>query len=191
MLKLHSDTDESWVRVAVANLDAILLDHVHCEKKAAVMAISLINRYPDRTRLVDAMAALAREEMEHFIRVLAIAQARGGALERDRGDPYVQQLMLPLHRQEPRRLLDALLCAALIEARSCERFTRLVAALPDGGIKDIYEELIPVEAGHFALFLSLAREYFPRTEVDARFEELAAHEAEVCAGLRNEPKVHG
>lgn len=191
MLKLKSETSDRWVEVAKQNLDAVLLDHVHCEKKAAATALSLINRYPDKSKLVHAMADLAREEMDHFRRVLAIAESRGGTLVRDHGDGYVNMLLQATRKQEPQRLLDALLCAALIEARSCERFARLAAALPEGEIKSIYDELIPIEAGHFSLFMSLAREYFHREEVNARFEELAHHEAAICVGLPCEPRIHG
>jgi len=191
MLKLKSDTPTTWVDVAIRNLDLIVLDHAHCEKKAAATALSLINRYPDRVFLVDHMIALAQEELEHFKKVLAVAQKRRLQLSRDSGDVYVQKLLVHVRKQEPDRLLDALLCAALIEARSCERFSLLAEALQEETEKHLYKDLITSEAGHYTMFLQLAREYFAKDKVAIRFDELASIESEICLTLTNKPRVHG
>jgi tRNA-(ms[2]io[6]A)-hydroxylase len=191
MLRLKSDTSSAWIAAALANLDEILIDHVHCEKKAAATALALINRYPQHTSLVRRMAEHASEELEHVTRVLAHVERRGRVLTRDTGDAYVQELLALVRKDEPQRMLDTLICAALIEARSCERFTLLAAALPEGEVKSMYTDLIASEAGHYSMFLAMAREYCVRENVDARFDELASAEAAILAKLPNEPRMHG
>lgn len=191
MLNLKSDSNPAWVRAATDDLDTLLIDHVHCEKKAASTALSLVNRYPDRTLLVDHMIAHAQEELEHFALVMGHVKERGLTLRRDTPDPYVNRLLEHARSAEPGRLLDALLVAALIEARSCERFQLLIDALPDGDLRDLFDGLMPSEARHYAMFMNLAREYYPADEVDARLDELAAAEADIVRELPNEPRMHG
>ena len=191
MLKLHSASRPTWVHVAVANLDRILIDHAHCEKKAAATGLSLINRYPGREELVVKMTALVQEEVEHFARVFGLITRRGLKLPRDPGDSYVNNLMMHVRRTEPDRLLDSLIVASLIEARSCERFKLLADALPDGEEREMYASLMASEAGHHAMFLALAKKYFPDSTVDARFDGLARLESEICSSLRDEPFMHG
>ncbi len=191
MLKLKSDTSPAWVAAALGDLDAVLIDHVHCEKKAAATALALINRYPQHTALVRQMAALATEELEHVTRVLDHVERRGCTLTRDAGDAYVQQLLAHVRRDEPQRMLDTLICAALVEARSCERFTLLADALLEGDEKRMYADLVASEAGHYTMFLTLARDHFPRELVDARFDALAAIEADILSTLPNEARMHG
>jgi tRNA 2-(methylsulfanyl)-N6-isopentenyladenosine37 hydroxylase len=191
MLKLKSKTSAAWVKTAVENLDAILLDHVHCEKKAAATAMALINRYPDRELLVDHMVALAVEELQHFDRVLKRVQARGLTLKRDVPDVYVNKLLTHVRKNEPDRLLDTLICASLIEARSAERFKLLSTALPNSIEKVMYKDLMASEAGHYLLFLSIAKKYFPVKTVNERFEQIAQAEMDIVASLSNEPHMHG
>jgi tRNA 2-(methylsulfanyl)-N6-isopentenyladenosine37 hydroxylase len=191
MLRLAADTDPAWVRAAVSRLDAVLLDHMHCEKKAAATALSLINRYPFHAELVDRMVEHAAEELDHFRQVLAICRARGLTLGRDSADPYVNRLLEHARRDEPARLLDALVVAALIEARSCERFQLLAAALPDGPERRLFEELLPTEARHYALFMDLARTYCGADAAAHRLDEYAVIEAAIVRSLPNEPRVHG
>ena len=191
MLKLKCDTSDVWVDVARNNIGAILIDHIHCERKAAATAMSLITRYPRHGVLVDKMAELAQEEMEHFSRVLALARDMGFELNRDTGDDYVNELLKHVRKNEPYRLMDHLLCAAIIEARSCERFVRLSKVLPDGPVREMYSDLVASEAGHYSLFLSLARMYFIPEDVNSRFEEFLNAERDIVLSLPGEAKMHG
>ncbi len=191
MLRLKNDTNPGWIDAAMNDLDAVLLDHVHAEKKAAATALSLVNRHPEKDRLVDSMISHMEEELDHFRRVLAICRNRGLKLGHDKADEYVNLLLKHVRRQEPHRLLDTLICAALIEARSCERFSILMGALPDGPERSLFEDLLPSEARHYALFMELAREYFPEEEVEQRFQEISDEEGKIVAGLPNEARVHG
>jgi tRNA-(ms[2]io[6]A)-hydroxylase len=191
MLCLRVPSQQSWIDAACADLDRVLLDHAHCEKKAAVNAMSLISRYPDRERLVTEMIALAKEELEHFDQVYAIIRSRGIELERDPGDPYVQALHKLMRPNEPERMLDLLMVAALVEARSCERFSMLSKHVPDEQMRVFYHSLLASEAGHYRMFYDIACEYFPEGEVRARLNELAAGEAEIVLRLASEPTMHG
>ena len=191
MLGLHNATNEAWIEAANRDPASVLCDHAHCEKKAATMAISLLNRYPEKSELVEAMAELAEEEMGHFRQVLREMSARGVAFTRDPGDRYAQQLHANIRTQEPFRLLDSLIVSSLIEARSCERFQLLSKSVKDEGLRTFYHSLLESEARHRTVFLSLARLYFPTVEVTKRLDELEAVEASIVHGLQNEPVMHG
>src|SRR2546425_12832657 len=129
MLSLASTSDRAWVQRACANLDEILLDHAHCEKKAASTAVSLLFKYAERRELLAPLARLAREELGHFEEVLGHLAARGIAMRHQRPSPYAGDLMRAIRAREPDRLVDTLLCAALIETRSCERMRPHAGAL--------------------------------------------------------------
>ncbi len=191
MLGLHNTTSEQWIEAANRDPASILVDHAHCEKKAATMAISLLNRYPEKSELVEQMAELAEEEMGHFRQVLREMTARGIALTRDSGDRYAQQLHANIRTQEPFRLLDSLIVSSLIEARSCERFQLLSKSVEDEGLRKFYRSLLESEARHRTVFLALARLYFPYTEVTKRLDELEDTEASIVQGLQHEPIMHG
>lgn len=191
MLCLKVPSQESWIAAARTDLDRVLLDHAHCEKKAAVNALALVNRYPGRDMLVREMIALAKEEMEHFGMVYDFIRRRGGELARDPGDPYVQALHNEIRRNEPERMLDSLLVAALVEARSCERFSILSANVPDEELRTFYASLLASEAGHYRTFYDIACEYFPEAQVRARLDELSAREAEIVMELASSPTMHG
>jgi tRNA-(ms[2]io[6]A)-hydroxylase len=191
MLCLKVPSQPAWIEAASADLDRVLLDHAHCEKKAALSAISLVNRYPSRERLVRQMIEVAQEEMEHFGRVYEYLRGRGVDLERDPGDPYVQALHGVARKNEPGRMLDLLLIAALVEARSCERFSILSRTIADGELRGFYESLLASEAGHYRMFVDLAREYYPDAEVRNRLEELATREGEIVLELANAATMHG
>jgi tRNA-(ms[2]io[6]A)-hydroxylase len=155
------------------------------------MAISLLNRYPEKSELVEQMAELAEEEMGHFRLVLKEMTARGIALTRDMGDRYAQQLHQNIRAQEPFRLLDMLIVCSLIEARSCERFQLLSKSVEDEGLRVFYRSLLESEARHRTVFLSLARLYFPSAEVTKRLDELEAAEAAIVSALQHAPVMHG
>lgn len=191
MLCLKVPSQESWIEAARNDLDTVLLDHAHCEKKAAVNAMALVSRYPERETLVREMIALAREEMEHFAMVYEFIKRRGGELRRDPGDRYAQALHKEVRPHEPTRMLDLLLVAALIEARSCERFSILSREVRDEELRAFYSSLLASEAGHYRTFCDIAREYFPEDEVRARLDALTEREAEIVLSLSSEPMMHG
>ena len=190
MLHLASSTDPAWVARALASLDEVLVDHAHCEKKAASTAVSLLFRYPDRHELARVLSELAREELAHFARVLAVIEARGLALAHQRPAPYAQRLMAAVRATEPERLVDTLLCMALIEARSCERMQLLASACPAPDVAALYRELLESEARHHATYVDLATAIAPDGGVARRLAELAAHEASVIAASPPLARLH-
>ena len=194
VLHLASQTEAEWGRWAIDNIDPILLDHAHCEKKAASNAVNLIFRYTDQAELMAPLSALAREELEHFELVMEHLARRGITFARQYPSPYAGELMKACRAEEPARLLDTLLCASLIEARSCERMQHVHCALADAGIDpaltELYAGLLASEARHHATYVDLARQHAPDEDVPARLAELAAHEAAVVAALPHEPRLH-
>src|SRR5262245_19247512 len=160
MLRLRSATGPEWTARVLADLDAFLLDHAACERKAAASAMTFVSHYPDRDGLVAIMVELAQEELEHFRLVYERIAERGLCPPPDAKDPYVNRLAaLVRHGREP-HFLDRLLVSAIIEARSCERLGLVAEALPAGPLRDLYVELTRAEARHHALFVRLARRYF-------------------------------
>jgi len=186
---LGSRTDPRWVTIAVEGFDRVLVDHAHCEKKAAASAMALVSAYPDDALLVGRMVRLATEELRHFRQVHDRIVARGLTLGRDEGDPYAKAL-LALQRSGAReRKIDRLLVSALIEARSCERLELLAGALPDEGLRAFYAALARSEGGHERLFLELAARD-DADDVARRLPELVAAEAKLVAELPLLPRVH-
>ena len=190
MLHLASTSSRAWLERAIAGIDEVLVDHAHCERKAAATALQLVTRYPDRTALVVPLSELAREELEHFELVVSVIRARGGAFSGMKASPYASELMRVIRRQEPDQLLDTLLCSALIEARSCERMQLLAEALPDPSLQKLYKGLLASEARHHALYVDLARACFPGPLVRDRLAEIAQHEAAVIATAPPWPRMH-
>lgn len=193
MLGLKLPTDPRWVNIAAKNIDEILTDHAYCEQKAASTAISLIVGFPEYTELVEEMVALSREEMAHFKMVHDRILARGGVLGRDRKDAYVNALLkfFPKGGSRTTQLAHRLLYAALIEARSCERFRLLSEQLEDKELADFYHKLMVSEAAHYTLFLRFARQYGNRKEVDKKWQDLLDYEAGIMKNLGNEETIHG
>ncbi|RME21086.1 MAG: tRNA-(ms[2]io[6]A)-hydroxylase [Deltaproteobacteria bacterium] len=191
MLHLAAPTRPGWLPHALLYTEEILIDHAHCEKKAASTALNLIFRYVDQPDLVGTLSALAREELEHFERVLSWLSARGIALRRLRPAPYAARLHAAVRKPEPHRLLDTLLVCALIEARSCERMRLLADALPDPELAAAYRALLADEARHFTTYVDLARRRFGGDVTDTRLAVLAEHEARCLAEPFAEPRLHG
>lgn len=188
MSLLRSRTDARWLPIALAELGATLADHAHCEKKAAASALKIVADHAGREDLVHSLAKLAQEELQHFLAVLAEMGRLGVALPPDEGDPYAQALLRCVRSGEG-RLLDRLLVAALIEARSCERLALLAGALEEPRLRELYARLAQSEAGHERLFVDLARRH-GEGDVDARLTELAEEEARIVAGLPHLPRIH-
>ncbi|AMM52289.1 tRNA hydroxylase [Rufibacter sp. DG15C] len=189
ILKLQLPTDPRWVNIAEMNIEEILVDHAYCEQKAASSAISLIVKYPDKTKLVEELTALVAEEWSHFERVLEELKKRGYSLGRNRNDEYVAELSKHIRKgdKRERQLMDHLLVNALVEARSCERFKLLWKNIQDEGLQKFYYELMVSEAAHYVSFVKLAKEYMPKEIVDARFQELLQIEADIISKLEYRP----
>lgn len=191
MLCLTCASNPEWIAVATANPDLILIDHAHCERKAAAFAITMTSRYPDRHRLVREMIALAIEELEHFALVMTELETRGLVLTSDSGNAYAQGLHSNIRSTEPDRLLDFLVVGAFIEARSCERFSLLAEHAPTKELRTLYRNLLASEAGHYRAYTDLAREYVPASDVKQRLVEFSKIEADIVKGLTNQPTMHG
>ena len=193
MLGLKLPTDPRWVNIVEKNIDEILIDHAYCEQKAASTAISLIVSFPEFTELVEEMVSLSREEMGHFKMVHDRIVARGQKLGRDRKDTYVVELMkfFPKGGSRITQLVHRLLYAALIEARSCERFRLLSEGLQDKELADFYHRLMVSEAGHYTMFLKFARHYGNRENVDEKWQSLLDYEAEIIKNLGKKQTIHG
>jgi|TARA_R110000868_G_scaffold132897_1_gene344209 tRNA 2-(methylsulfanyl)-N6-isopentenyladenosine37 hydroxylase len=193
MLGLKLPTDPRWVNIVEKNIDEILTDHAYCEQKAASTAISLIVSFPEYTELTQEMIALSREEMGHFKMVYDRILARGKTLGRDRKDEYVVALLkfFPKGGSRTTQLVHRLLYAALIEARSCERFRLLSEELKDKELAEFYHKLMISEAGHYTMFLNFARQYGDRKEVDKKWDELLTYEATIMKDLGTNESVHG
>jgi len=193
MLGLKLPTDPRWVNIVEKNIEDILTDHAYCEQKAASTAISLIVSFPEYTELVQEMIELANEEMSHFKMVHDRIIENGWTLGRDRKDDYVIALIkfFPKGGSRTTQLVHRLLYAALIEARSCERFRLLSEELEDKKLAKFYRKLMISEAGHYTMFLNFARKYGDRTEIDEKWEALLDFEAGIMKSLRNKETIHG
>ncbi len=194
ILKLQLPTDPRWVtNVVESNIEEILTDHAFCEQKAASNAITLIVQNPNLSDLVQEMALLVQEEMDHFKRVHDIILARGYVLGRERKDDYVGELLKFMRKGGGRedQLIDRLLFAAMIEARSCERFKVLSENINDPELAAFYHELMVSEATHYATFIRLAKKYAETVDVDARWTEFLAYEAKVIQNYGKKETIHG
>lgn len=185
MLNLKLPTDPRWVNLAEMDLEEILTDHAYCEQKAATSCISLIQGYSEHKDLVRDLAPIVTEEWGHFRAVLDEMDKRGLELGRQRKDEYVNGLLKFQKKNISRdeKLLEKLLICGLIEARSCERFRLLSLHINDDDLKVFYHKFMVAEAGHYVLFLELAHKYFPKEQVDTRWAEYLAYEAEMLAGM--------
>jgi tRNA 2-(methylsulfanyl)-N6-isopentenyladenosine37 hydroxylase len=190
MLSLKSNTSSRWLEQVMPHLDLLLIDHAHCEKKAAGTAMNLIFAYVDRVDLCRELSAIVDEELEHFRMVLDLLENRGIRFRRLTPSNYGRQLNELVSKQEPRKAIDRLLVAGLIEARSCERFVTLREHLPDRALAAFYDDLFESEARHHSTYVRLAKLFGPEELVHARLEELAAAEAEIIARGDDQPRMH-
>lgn len=190
MLSLKTSTSPRWLEIVEANLDEVLLDHAHCEKKAAGTAMNLIFAYVERVELVKALSAIVMEELDHFKLVIDLLDERGVRFRRLKPSNYGGQLAQLVRTQEPAKAVDRLLVAGLIEARSCERFALLKDRLSDRALAAFYQGLFESEARHHASYVQLARLFAGEAEVDRRLDELAAAEAEIIDRGDLLPRMH-
>jgi tRNA 2-(methylsulfanyl)-N6-isopentenyladenosine37 hydroxylase len=194
MLGLKLPTDPRWVNIVEKNIHEILTDHAFCEQKAASTAISLMVRYPEESELVEAMIALAQEELSHFEMVHQLLRERDWVLGRERKDEYVRDLQQFFSKGGSRmdQLVHQLLYAALIEARSCERFRLLSESIADKSLQKFYRKLMISEAHHYTLFLKLARQYGKNEKaVNEKWDALLDFEAQLMKQLGKKETMHG
>ncbi len=183
-------THPDWVNVVLSDFDAFIQDHANCERKASALAMSLVVKHPDRTRILPALIALAQEELEHFRQVYALMVSRGLGLVKDTQDPYVNQLAACMrHGHEP-RFLDRLLVSSLVECRGAERFRIIAEALEDQSLREFYTSLWKAETKHGHQFVDMALEYAYAETTMARLLELAEREAEIVQALPWRASLH-
>ncbi|MEZ4988163.1 MAG: tRNA-(ms[2]io[6]A)-hydroxylase [Saprospiraceae bacterium] len=185
MLGLKLPTDPRWVNLAEMELEEILTDHAYCEQKAATSIISLIQGYPEREEMVRELAPIVTEEWGHFRSVLRELDKRQLKLGAQRKDEYVNKLLdfQPKGLSKEEKLLEKLLVCALIEARSCERFRLMSLHISDKELQEFYHRFMISEAGHYKLFIELARKYFGEERANARWQEYLIREAEIMQEL--------
>jgi len=190
MLTLKTDSSERWLIQVRENLPEILIDHAHCEKKAAGCAMNLIFAYVENYELCQEMVEIVNEELEHFQRVLDLLSRRGIKFKRQVPSTYGRRLNDLVRKDEPAKAIDRLLVAGLIEARSCERFDLLRKHVDDGELSDFYHELFESEARHYTSYVRLAKMYGNEQVVMDRLNELADLEAEIIASGDPMPRMH-
>lgn len=190
---LRSSTHPRWFATSSSDLPALLSDHLHCERKAAENALSLVRRYPHRGDSVGALTRLAHEETSHVVQVAALLARRGWATRADTPNHYARGLLHEVRSREPERLLDALLVAAFIESRSHERLGLLAegfAKTGDAELASFYQALASAEERHAEIFVTLAAPLVAAPVLESRIEELAQRETEILAALPHAPRVH-
>jgi tRNA 2-(methylsulfanyl)-N6-isopentenyladenosine37 hydroxylase len=190
MLHLQSETDARWLKQVDSDLEAILIDHAHCEHKAAATAMSLLGSYICDRELTDEMTNIIAEELEHFEMVLDLMSRRGIAFRLQQPGTYGRSLNALVRPNEPERAVDRLLIAGLIEARSCERFKLLAEHVEDAELSAFYHSLFESEARHHSTYTRLARKYQPIEVVNQRLEQRATQEAEIIAIGCQLPRMH-
>lgn len=190
MLHLKSETDARWFDQVDQDLTAVLIDHAHCEKKAAGTALNLMFAYVEDLELCREMTEIVNEELEHFHMVVELLGRRGVRLRRLTPSTYGRKLNDLVRKQEPQRAIDRLLVAGLIEARSCERFSKLAEHVKDQELAEFYRSLFESEARHHTTYTRLAKHFAPAEEVMQRLDKLAELEAEILAASDDPPRMH-
>ncbi len=188
--ELRVSTAPGWVKAVLRDFDAFLLDHANCERKASAFAMSLVAKYPDRTRLIGTLIDLAREELEHFRQVYALLEQRGLTLRRDEPDPYVQRLLAHARHGRDERLIDRMLISSVVETRGAERFRILAEKIDDEKLRTFYGRLWKSETRHAHQFAQLLVCEFEEDIVYPRLEELLEIEADILPTLKLRPALH-
>ena len=187
---LSSLTSDEWMQLALSYPIDILIDHAHCERKAAGVAIQLMFRYPSEPDLAEVLSPIAREELEHFEKILYFLKDLGYSLKALRPPPYGAELAKSIRKNEPSRMLDSFLIAGLIEARSHERLSLLALNSEKESFKNLYESLLESEARHFGVYWKLAQTKFSKDETFKRLEDLSKIESEILSQTFSLPRVH-
>ena len=187
---LSSLSSETWLELALSNPIEILIDHAHCERKAAGVAIQLMFRYPSEPDLAEVLSPIAREELEHFEKILFLLKDLGHSLKALKPPPYGAELAKCVRKEEPYRMLDSFLIAGLIEARSHERLSLLALNSEDKSFQSLYMSLLESEARHFGVYWKLAQAKFSKNQTFKRLEELSEIESAILAETFMMPRVH-
>ena len=187
---LSSFTSDNWIQIALSNPIEILIDHAHCERKAAGVAVQLMFRYPSEPNLAEVLSPIGREELEHFEKILYFLKELGHSLKALKPPPYGAELAKKIRKEEPNRMLDSFLVAGLIEARSHERLALLALNSEKESFKVLYESLLESEARHFGIYWKLAQNKFSKNQTFKRLEELSEIESEILAETCMMPRVH-
>ena len=187
---LTSLSSERWIKLALSNPIEILIDHAHCEKKAAGAAIQLMFKYPSEHELSAVLSPIAREELEHFEIILNLLKDKGIDIKALKPAPYGAELAKNIRKEEPYRMLDSFLVAGIIEARSHERLSILALNFEDASLREIYNSLLESEARHFGIYWKLAQKKFSKKEVFNRLNELALKETEILSETFSLPRIH-
>ena len=190
MLNLHCPSPERWLKQVDSSLNEILIDHAHCERKAAGCALNLLFAYVENRNLCREMTLIVNEELEHFHMVLDLLNERGVRFRRLKPGPYGKRLQDLVRGQEPQRAVDRLLVASLIEARSCERFDLLQKHVDDPQLSAFYGGLFESEARHHATYVRIAKDFASDEEVQQRLQQLAVAEAEIINEGHDQPRMH-
>jgi len=187
---LSSLTSDEWIHLALSNPIEILIDHAHCERKAAGAAIQLMFRYPSEPNLAEVLSPIAREELEHFEKILYFLKDLGHSLKAIKPPPYGAELSKSIRKEEPHRMLDSFLIAGLIEARSHERLSLLALNSENKSFKVLYESLLESEARHFGIYWKLAKTKFPKEETYKRLDQLSKVESGILSKTFFMPRIH-
>ena len=187
---LSSLTSDDWIKLALSNPIDLLIDHAHCERKAAGVAIQLMFRYPSEPNFAEVLSPIAREELEHFERIVYFLKDIGHSLKALKPPPYGAELAKNIRKEEPYRMLDSFLIAGLIEARSHERLSLLALNSKEESFKNLYESLLESEARHFGIYWKLAQSKFFKNQTLKRLEELSEIESAILSKTFLMPRVH-
>ncbi len=188
--QLLSETRPEWVAAVLADLDTFLVDHASCERKANALLMSMIAKYPDRTRAIGRLIELAQEELEHFAETYMHMERRGLLLGRDIPDPYVNQLLAAARHGRDERYIDRMLISSVVEKRGAERFRLLAEAIADPELAEFYTRLWKSEVKHAQVFILLLQDEYPAAVIEERLHELLEVEAKILDGLELRPALH-
>ena len=187
---LSSSTSNEWIQLALSNPIDILIDHAHCERKAAGMAIQLMFRYQSESYLAEVLSPIAREELEHFEKIIYFLKDLGHSLKALKPPPYGAELSKSIRKDEPNRMLDSFLIAGLIEARSHERLSLLALNSEQQSFKLLYHSLLESEARHFGIYWKLAQNKYSKDDTFKRLEKLSKIESKILSKTFSMPRVH-
>jgi len=187
---LRAISSDKWINMAIENPIEILIDHAHCEKKAAGVAIQLMFRYPTEPNLSEVLSPIAREELEHFEKILSFLKEREISLKALKPPPYGAELAKNIRKEEPLRMLDSFLIAGIIEARSHERLSILALNSKESITRDLYQSLVESEARHFGVYWKLAQSKFDKQETFKRLDQLLKKEEEILSNTFSMPRIH-
>ena len=187
---LSAISSDKWIKMAIENPIEILIDHAHCEKKAAGVAIQLMFRYPTEPNLSEVLSPIAREELEHFEKMLSFLKEKGIVLQALKPPPYGAELTKNIRKEEPLRMLDSFLIAGIIEARSHERLSILALNSKESATRDLYQSLVESEARHFGVYWKLAQSKFDKEETFKRLDQLVKKEEEILSSTFSMPRIH-